>query len=223
MQATQERIQNNLRDAVLNYDAARAIQAAEEAVRVGADPVKAIEEGLAKGMKIIGDRYEAGEAFLTELMIAADAMKQAMAILKPAISKGATKLREALGKVVIGTVQGDIHDIGKNLVGTMLVVGGFEITDLGVDVSPQIFVDKAKEIRPGILCMSALLTTTMARMPDVIRGLEKAGLRKDVKVMVGGTPVSEAWAKEIGAEGYAAEAVGAVSVAREYLIKRSLN
>ena len=223
MQAVQDRAQSALREAVLNYDVDGAIKAAQDTVTAGADPVKAIEEGLSKAMKTVGDRFEAGEVFLTELMIAAEAMKQAIAILKPAISKGSTKMREPLGKVLIGTVEGDIHDIGKNLVGTMLTVAGFEIVDLGADVLTKTFIEKAKEVRPDILGMSALLTTTMARMPEVMAGLEKEHLRREVKVMVGGTPVSEAWAKEIGADGYAAEALGAVAVTRQNLNKRSSN
>jgi len=215
----QERIQNSLRDAVLNYDVDAATKAAQEAVEVGVDPVKAIEDGLAKGMKIVGDRFGAGDAFLTELMVAAEAMKQAMVVLKPAISKSAKKLKEPLGKVVIGTVEGDIHDIGKNLVGTMLTVAGFEVIDLGADVPTEKFIEKTREIRPDILGMSALLTTTMGKMGEVIRTLEKEGLRGDVKVLVGGAPVSQEWAREIGADGYATEALEAVEVARENLTK----
>lgn len=219
MQEMQERIQNSLRDAVLNYDVDAATKAAQEAVEVGVDPVKAIEDGLAKGMKIVGDRFGAGDAFLTELMVAAEAMKQAMVVLKPAISKSAKKLKEPLGKVVIGTVEGDIHDIGKNLVGTMLTVAGFEVIDLGADVPTEKFIEKTREIRPDILGMSALLTTTMGKMGEVIRTLEKEGLRGDVKVLVGGAPVSQEWAREIGADGYATEALEAVEVARENLTK----
>ena len=162
-----EEILNKLMNAVLNYDIDEAVKAAKEAVEKDVDPVDAIEEGLAKGVRIVGERFGAGEVFLTELAIAAEAMKQAVAVLEPVISKSA-KERKTLGKVVIGTVEGDIHDIGKSIVGTMLMVAGFDVVDLGVDVPTEKFIEKAKEVKPEIVGLSALMTTTMVKMADVI-------------------------------------------------------
>jgi corrinoid protein of di/trimethylamine methyltransferase len=213
-----EEILNRLRDAVVGCDVEGAVKAAEEALKVGVDPAEAIEEGLAKGVRMVGDRFGAGKAFLTELMIAAEAMKQAMAILEPAISKGA-KARKTLGKVLIGTVEGDIHDIGKSIVGTMLTVAGFEVVDLGVDVPVDKFIEKTREVEPNIIGMSALMTTTMSKMADVIKALEKEGLRKKIKVIVGGAPTSMEWAEEIGADGHGGDAMEAVEVAKR-LIKK---
>jgi len=213
----EKNILKNLRDAILNYDIDGAIKAAKDALEVGVDPIKAVEEGLTKGIKIVGDRFGAGEVFLTELMVAAEAMKRAMAVLEPAIRERGEKAKKPLGKVVIGTVEGDIHDIGKNLVSVMLSVEGFEVIDLGVDVPTEKFVAKVKEVKPDILAMSALLTTTMTKMEEVIKALEKENLRGKVKVMVGGAPVSEEWAKKIGADGYGADAMEAVVTARSLL------
>jgi len=210
-----EEILNRLRNTVVGCDVEGAVKAAEEALKVGVDPAEAIEEGLAKGVRIVGDRFGAGKAFLTELVIAAEAMKQAIAILEPAISKGAKVTRKTLGKVLIGTVEGDIHDIGKSIVGTMLTVAGFEVVDLGVDVPVDKFIEKTREVEPNIIGMSALMTTTMSKMADVIKALEKEGLRKKVKVIVGGAPTSMEWAEEIGADGHGGDAMEAVEVAKK--------
>ena len=210
-----EELLNRLRGAVVSCDVEGAVKAAEEALKAGLDPVEAIEEGLNKGVRVVGDRFGAGEAFLTELMIAAEAMKRAMAILEPAISKSAKATRKTLGKVIIGTVEGDIHDIGKSIVSTMLTVAGFEVVDLGVDVPVDKFIEKTREFEPDMVGMSALMTTTMSKLVDIIKALEKAGLRKKVKVIVGGAPTSTEWAEEIGADGYASDAVGAVAVAKK--------
>ncbi|MDH5437593.1 MAG: cobalamin-dependent protein [Candidatus Bathyarchaeota archaeon] len=190
-------IVNKLMNSVMNCDTEGAVKTAEEALKAGVDPVEAIEEGLAKGIKIIGDRFGAGEAFLTELMIAAQAMKQAMAILEPAISKRAKTAKKALAKVMIGTVEGDIHDIGKTIVTTMLTVEGFDVIDLGVDIPVETFIKKTKQEKPDIIGMSALMTITMLKMADVIKALKKEGLRRKVKVMVGGAPTSKEWAEII--------------------------
>jgi len=210
-----EEILNKLMNAVVSYDVDGAVKAAKESLEAGVDPVEAIEAGLAKGVKIVGDRFAAGEAFLTELAIAAEAMKQATAILEPAISKSSKVPKKALGKVIIGTVEGDIHDIGKSIVSTMLMVAGFEVIDLGVDVPVEKFVEKTKEIKPDIIGMSALMTTTMLKMADIIKALEREGLKNKVKVMVGGAPTSEKWAEEIGADGYAGDAMEAVELAKK--------
>jgi len=211
-----EEILNKLMNAVLNYDIDEAVKAAKEAVEKDVDPVDAIEEGLAKGVRIVGERFGAGEVFLTELAIAAEAMKQAVAVLEPVISKSA-KERKTLGKVVIGTVEGDIHDIGKSIVGTMLMVAGFDVVDLGVDVPTEKFIEKAKEVKPEIVGLSALMTTTMVKMADVIKALEREGLREKVKVIIGGAPTSKEWAEEIGADGHGGDAMEAVEVTKKLI------
>lgn len=209
-------ILNRLRDAILNYDADAAVEAAKEALNKGIDPIKAIEEGLVRGLRIVGERFSVGEAFLAELIAAAEAMKQAMGVLEPAILKSSRE-RRILGKVIIGTVEGDIHDIGKNIVSTMLMVSGFEVIDLGVNVPTQKFIEKVRELKPDILGMSALMTTTMTKMAEVIEALKKEGLRDKVKVIVGGAPTSREWAEEIGADGYGANALEAVEIAKRLL------
>jgi len=208
-----------LKNAVVNLDIDEAKKVAEAALEAGVKPLDAIEKGLAKGIRIVGDRFEKGEAFLAELVVAAEAMKSAMSVFEPAIRRGRYK-KAAKGKVVIGTVEGDIHDVGKDIVGTILSVYGFEVYDLGVNVSSEKFVEKVGEIKADIVGMSALLTTTMPEMKEVIEALEKANLRDKVKVMVGGAPVSEEWAEEIGADAYAADAMEAVKVAEKLTSKR---
>jgi len=211
-----DEVLGKLRDAVLSYDVEAAVKAAEEALKKGVDPVEAIEEGLAKGVRIVGERFGAGEAFLTELVMAAEAMKQALKVLEPAILKSARK-RKTLGKVLIGTVEGDIHDIGKSIVSTLLLATGFEVIDIGVDVPVEKFVEKVKEVKPNIVGMSALMTTTMTKMAEVIKALKREGLRDEVKIIIGGAPTSKKWAEEIGADGHGADAIEAVEVAKKIL------
>ena len=213
-------IVNRLMNSIMNCDVESATKTAEEALKAGVDPVEAIENGLSKGIRTVGNRFGAGEAFLTELMIAAQAMKQAMAVLEPAISKRAKTKRKALAKVMIGTVEGDIHDIGKTIVTTLLTVEGFDVIDLGVDIPVETFVKKTKEEKPDVIGMSALMTTTMLKMADVIKALEKEGLRRKVKVVVGGAPTSKEWAEEIGADGHGGDAMEAVKLTKE-LVKVS--
>lgn len=200
-----------LENAVLELDVDRVRVAAEEAVRLDIDPVDAIEDGLSKGVRIIGDRFAAGEAFLTELVMAAEAMKAGVEILRPVILQRKLQ-RKSTGVVVIGTVRGDIHDIGKNIVAVMLEAAGFEVNDLGVDVSPEKFVDKTKESKAHIVAMSALLTVTTPEQKNTVEAISKAGMRKNVKVAVGGAAVTPEWAREIGAEGYSDNAVDAVEL-----------
>jgi len=212
-----ENFLKRLREAVLNYDVERAVEVSKEVIEAGFDPLTAIEQGLGEGLTIVGGKFAAGELFLPELMIAAEAMKKSLAILEPALAKGTS--RKVLGKVVIGTVEGDIHDIGKTIVAAMLTANGFEVYDVGCDTPTSKFVEKVEEVSADTVGMSALLTTTMVKMVEVINALKKAGLRGKVKVIVGGAPVSEAWAKEIGADAYAEDAVAAVNVAKKLLGK----
>jgi 5-methyltetrahydrofolate--homocysteine methyltransferase len=201
----------NLRKAVLDLDIDRVSAAAREAVRLEIDPIEAIDEGLAKGVRTIGDRFAAGEAFLTELVMAGEAMKAGVEILRPVILQRKLQ-RKSTGIVVIGTVRGDIHDIGKNIVTVMLEAAGFEVNDLGVDVTPENFLNKTKESKAQIVAMSALLTVTTPEQKNTVQLIERAGIRKSVKVAVGGAAVTPEWAREIGAEGYSDNAVDAVEL-----------
>ena len=207
-----EEILQKLAECVMNYDVEATIAVAQEAIKVGVDPVEAIEQGLAKGVKEVGEKFGKKEIFLSELIAAAMAMSEGVEVLKRAIPKGVEIKR--LGRFMIGVVSGDIHDIGKNIVVAMLLAAGFEVIDLGVDVSVENFVEKVKELKPDIVGMSALLTTTIPEMKKAIDALKENGLRDKVKVMVGGGPVTESYAKEIGADEWGADAVDAVNKAR---------
>lgn len=203
-------------ESVIEGEIERAEELARQALAEGVDPLEAIEQGYARGIREVGERFARGEYFLPHLAMGAEAMKAAMAVLEPELARR-QKERTTLGRVVIGTVAGDIHEIGKTLVATMLSASGFAVTDLGVDVPTRRFVEVVREERPQILGLSALLTTTMLVQREVIAALEEAGLRDQVKVMVGGAPVTQAWADEIGADGYAEDAIGAVQRARQLL------
>lgn len=181
---------------------------ARQAVEQGIDPLQAINQGFVVGLDEVGEQFGCGEMFLPDLVQAAEAMKAAVAILEPEMTRlGAA--REMLGKVVIGTVEGDIHDIGKTLVATMLSAAGFQVYDMGVNVPTMTLVEKVREVEADIVGVSALLTTTMTKQRDVIEALDDMGLRPQVKVMVGGPPVTEDWVNAIGADGYSKDAVGA--------------
>ncbi|MGQ9802881.1 MAG: corrinoid protein [Anaerolineae bacterium] len=203
---------------IIDGDPDAAADLARRAVEQGIDPLEAINKGFVPGVDYVGEQYGKGEMFLPDLVLAGEAMKAAIAVLEPEITRKGGQ-RQTLGTVVIGTVEGDIHEIGKTLVATMLSVGGFRVYDLGVDVPVATFVEQAREVNADIVAMSALLTTTMVRQRDVIEALEDVGLRSRVKVMVGGAPVTRAWAEEIGADGYSEDAIGAVAVARQLLGK----
>ncbi len=192
-------------------DKARAL--ASEAIQAGIDPLEAIERGFKVGMDVVGDGFAKGELFIPDLMMSGEAMKAAIATLEPELMKRKQQ-RQVLGRVVIGTVQGDIHEIGKTLVATMLAASGFEVHDLGVDVSPQRFVDMVRQVDANVVGLSALLTTTLLNQETVILTLKEAGLRDKVKVIVGGVPASPEWAEEIGADGYAENATEAVEVVK---------
>jgi len=200
-----------LRTAVLELDADRVKAAAEETVRLGIDPIDAIENGLSKGVRTIGERFAAGEAFLTELVMAGEAMKAGIEVLRPVLLQRKLQ-RKSTGIVVIGTVRGDIHDIGKNIVTVLLEAAGFEVNDLGADVAADNFVAKTKESNAQVVAMSALLTVTTPEQKNTIEALKKADIRKKVKVAVGGAAVTPEWAREIGAEGYSDNAVDAVEL-----------
>ncbi len=199
---------------MLELDVDQVRGAAEEAVRLGIDPIEAIDNGLSKGVRTIGERFAAGEAFLTELVMAGEAMKAGIEILRPLLLQRKLQ-RKTAGTVVIGTVKGDIHDIGKNIVAVMLEAAGFEVNDLGVDAPPENFVEKTKESNAHIVAMSALLTVTTPEQKNTIEALKKANLRQKVKVAVGGAAVTPEWAHEIGAEGYSDNAVDAVELFRK--------
>jgi 5-methyltetrahydrofolate--homocysteine methyltransferase len=184
------------------------------ALDAGLAPDDILKNALVTAMGEVGRRFEAGEYFVPEMLIAARAMQGGLKLLKPRLVQNGVA---AIGKVIIGTVAGDLHDIGKNLVGMMLEGGGFEVIDLGADVKPEAFVAAVREHRPDIIGLSALLTTTMPKMISTIQALEEAGLRKQVKVMIGGAPVTEEYAKKIGADGFAYDASLAVKVARSLI------
>jgi corrinoid protein of di/trimethylamine methyltransferase len=177
-----------------------------------------IRQGLMPGMDVVGEKFSSGEYFLPDLIIAADGMQQAMELLEPKLQANQQTL-EVAGTVVLGTVKGDIHEIGKSLVGTMLSANGFKVHDLGVDVPTEKFVAVVKETGANLVGLSALLTTTMTVQGQVIEALNEAGVRAQVKVMVGGAPVTRSWAEEIGADGYAEDAMGAVAMARNLVDK----
>lgn len=198
--------------AVLEGDKQKAEKLATEAVKSEYDPYLVIENGLVKGIEELGEKWEQGTCFLPELVLGAEAVKAGISILQEPILK--SKAMKNLPRVIIGTIEGDIHDIGKTLVATMLSANGFEVIDLGVDVKSDNFVKMAKKYEPRFLCLSSLLTTTMQNEIRVIEGLRKANLRKKLKVMVGGAPASPSWAKEIGADLYAENAIQAVKVAQ---------
>jgi corrinoid protein of di/trimethylamine methyltransferase len=198
--------------AVLEGDLNTAKTITSQALAEGTDPQVLLSQYMIPAMDEVGRRFEANEYFVPELLIAARAMKGALEILRPKLVESGAK---PVGKVVIGTVRGDLHDIGKNLVAAMLEGGGFEVIDLGVDVSPEKFVEAVKDKGAQIIAMSALLTTTMPGMRATVEAVEQAGLKGAVKVMVGGAPVTQRYADEIGADGFSDNASGAVRVARE--------
>ena len=189
-----------------------------DALAAGLEPLTIIREGLMPGMNIVGDYFAKGDYFLPDLIIAAEGMKRAMEFLEPEL-RARQQALETPGTIVIGTVKGDIHEIGKSLVATMLSANGFKVFDLGVDVPTQSFIAKIRETDANLLGLSALLTTTMTMQREVIKALDAEGLRGKVKVMVGGAPVTKSWAEEIGADGYSEDAMGAVQLAKQLVGK----
>ncbi len=187
-----------------------------QALDGGVAPREILEKGMLAAMGVVGTKFKAGELYVPHVLVAARAMHAGMKILKPKLVEAGV---EPVGKVIVGTVAGDLHDIGKNLVIMMLQGGGFEVVDMGVDVKQEKFAEAVKEQQAGVLALSALLTTTMPMMKQVIEHLQSEGLRDKVKIMIGGAPVTEQFAKEIGADGYAADAAGAVDVAKNLIAK----
>lgn len=200
-----------LEKAVIDGEKEDAEAYAKEALASGLDPLECINQGLTPGIRKVGDLFAKGDYFLPELIMGAEAMKAALNILEPAMV--GDKKRQIVGRVVLGTVEGDIHEIGKTLVGTMLTANGFEVVDIGVDRSTYEFISAIKEANADIVGASALLTTTMVKQNELIKALVDAGMRNDVKVMVGGAPVTKEYADEIGADGYAEDAISAVDIA----------
>jgi 5-methyltetrahydrofolate--homocysteine methyltransferase len=206
-----EEIYEKLAQAVIDGEVDDVIELANQALDDGLDPLTCINEGLTKGIQRVGELFSSGEYFLPELIIGADVMKAGLDILEPAML--ADQKREVAGKVVLGTVKGDLHEIGKTLVGTMLTANGFQVIDIGVDKSSADFIAAIKEEEANIVGASALLTTTMLQQKELIKAIEEAGLREQVKIMVGGAPVTASYANEIGADGYAEDAISAVDIA----------
>jgi corrinoid protein of di/trimethylamine methyltransferase len=211
MAQKQEELLKRLSDAVVDMDEELTVAIAQESLAAGIDAYDAIEGGLSNGMERAGQLFEEEEYFIPELLMCSDAMYAGLDVLKPHLKTTGEKK----GTVVIGVIEGDTHDIGKNMVRIMLETGGFEVHDLGRDVPPRVFVDKAKEVNATIIALSTLMTTTMDGMGQVVRLLQEENIRDGYKVMVGGGPISPGFAKKIGADGYAVNAAEAVKVAKQ--------
>ena len=207
-----------LHDAILNGDAKQAKALTDAALAAGASAMTLVQECMLPAMSEVGKRFECNEYFVPDLLVAAQAMKAAMEPLRPLLVASGAK---PVGRVAIGTVKGDLHDIGKNLVAAMLEGGGFEIIDLGVNVPPERFIDAVKEKNANLVAMSALLTTTMPAMKATIEALSQAGLRQKVGVLIGGAPITQKYADDIGADGFCDSAAGAATIARKALATRS--
>jgi 5-methyltetrahydrofolate--homocysteine methyltransferase len=201
-----------LYEAVVAGDAKISRSLTEQALAEGVDPLQLVNECMVPAMDEVGRRFESNEYFVPELLISARAMKTALELVRPLLAARGDK---PLGRVAIGTVKGDLHDIGKNLVASLLEGGGFEVIDLGVNVAPEKFIATIKEKDATIVAMSALLTTTMPAMKTTIEALKQAGVREKVKVLIGGAPITQKYAEEIGADGYSENAVGAVALAKK--------
>jgi corrinoid protein of di/trimethylamine methyltransferase len=207
---------STLKEQLLTFDADKFVGTVKKLIEEGLSPIEVVN-ALTQVLKEIGKKFESGELFLVHLVAAGDLARRATTeVLEPLLKKSSGE-RKTLGKVVIGTVAGDIHDIGKNIVAMLLFTAGFEVYDLGKDVSTEEFVKKTKELNPDLVAMSALLTTTLPAQREVVQALNKSGLRDKVKILVGGAPTTSEWAKEIGADGYGADAIDAVKVAKKLL------
>ena len=203
---------SDLYDAILNGDAKTAAAATRQRLDAGAAALDLVQQHMVPAMDEVGRRFECEDYFVPELLLSARAMKAALVLIRPLLAAGAA---EPAGRVAIGTVKGDLHDIGKNIVAAMLEGAGFEVTDLGADVAPQAFVDAVENQGVRLVCLSALLTVTMPSMKTTIDALSAAGVRGRIKIMVGGAPVTQRYADEIGADGYTGNAASAVALARK--------
>jgi len=214
---SQQAILEELANAVQAFDSDKVMEATMKALASSIDPGIIIEQGLAKGLRIVGKKFEDGELFLMHLVAAAEpAQKAIKELLEPEIKKRGEE-RKAPGKVVLGTVAGDIHDIGKNIVGAMLIAAGFDVHDIGKDVPTEQFVNKAKEVKADIIGASALLSTSLPMQHEIVKACETEGIRNKVKLIFGGAPVTEEWVREIGGDGYGENATEAVKVAKRLL------
>jgi corrinoid protein of di/trimethylamine methyltransferase len=209
-----------MRQSIIDGAPDTASSLAQHAIASGVAPLDAIHNGYVPGMHEVGEQFARGQMYLPDMMASAEAMRAAMAVLDPELKK-LGEVRPMAGVVVLGTTKGDIHEIGKILVGTLLTAHGFRVHDLGVDVSGEKFAAKAREFNADIVGVSALLTTTMRNQKTVVEALEQAGLRSQIKIMVGGAPVTRRWAEEIGADGYAKDAMSAVTLARELIAQKT--
>jgi len=215
---TKEDLFEGMAQAVVDGDREACVALAEEVIERGIEPFEAIEQGFTRGMTIVGDKFATLEYYLPDVMRCAAAVDAGMGVLQPYILEQGR--RESVGTVVLGTIKGDLHDLGKNIVGTMLRAAGFKVYDLGCDTPVRTFVDKAEEVDADIIGVSAILTTTMAYMPDLLALLEELGKREQYQVMVGGAPVTPAYADEIGADGYGETAADAVETAKQLMQAR---
>jgi 5-methyltetrahydrofolate--homocysteine methyltransferase len=210
-------ILSTISTAVIEGNLDDIVELTEDALDEGLEAQEILNQGLMPGMDHVGVEFKAGNMFVPEVLRSARAMQASMDILKPLLAESGVKM---VGKVLLGTVKGDLHDIGKNLVAMMCEGAGFEVKDLGKDVAPESFVEAVKEFEPDVLGMSALLTTTMRAMEHTIKALEEAGVRDQVKVMIGGAPVTQSFADQIGADGYASNAAAAVEMAKKFVGKK---
>ncbi|MGD9016293.1 MAG: corrinoid protein [Desulfobacterales bacterium] len=202
---------SDIQSALIGCDAQKTAEAIENALEGGVSAQEILSDGLIAAMDVVGEKMESGEMFIPEVLMAASIMSVGVERLKPMLAEGS---RKATGKVVFGTVKGDLHDIGKNLVVMMLEGAGFEVQDMGVDIASEAFVEAVKSQQPDILALSALLTTTMPRITETIAAIQEAGLRDRLKIMIGGAPVSQTFANEAGADGFAPDAGSAVRLAK---------
>ncbi|HII02893.1 TPA: dimethylamine corrinoid protein 3 [Methanosarcinaceae archaeon] len=208
--ASKEEIIAKAKEAITEYDEEMAEEAATEALKGGIDPVEIIEHGFTAGMQEVGEQFEQGTVFLPHVLAAAEAMKAGIEVMKPEMERRKSKT-EKKGTIVIGTIEGDIHSIGKDIVASMLNIAGFEVVDLGRDVPIKTFIEKAKELKPEFVASSALMTTTMVNQIQIEEQLKEAGIRDQVRTMVGGAPVTQDWADKIGANIYGENATDAVN------------
>lgn len=213
-----EKLFKDMAQSIIDGDSDISTELAQKSIEMGIPPLDAITKGFVVGVNYIGDQFGLGEAFLPELVMAGEAMKAAVAVLEPELLK-LGEAREIMGRVVLATVEGDIHEIGKTLVGTMLSASGFEVTDMGVDQPAEKIIGKALEIDANLIGLSALLTTTMVRQRELIEELDKENLRPRIQVMVGGAPITRDWATKIKADGTSEDAVGAVQLAKQLVGK----